>query len=286
MSDPLDTSNLHLPRERNGHVRVPQPAPANGEPDIWVSPGAISDPVISLIIPALNEEKLIEKTLLAFPRDLRETYDIELIVSDGGSVDNTPKLSREHCDILARHTESRRQTIAEGRNLGAEQARGTFLVFINADTVPQEPEEFVRGLVEFAEAGDPGVVAFACPVHIAPDERRWSDSIFHTFFNNYVRLLNLSGLGMGRGECQIIRRDAFQEVGGYEKHMAAGEDFDLYRRLRSKGRIGHRNEFRVYESPRRFRRFGYVRVLFEWTLNALAVMILGRSISKEWEEIR
>jgi hypothetical protein len=68
--------------------------------------------------------------------------------------------------------------------------------------------------------------------------------------------------------------------------MSAGEDFDLYRRLTRCGKIGHRERLLVYESPRRFRRYGYLRVLFEWTLNAVAVMVLKRSISKEWEEIR
>lgn len=287
LSNPLDTSNLHLGKPTNGHAASRSSAKSGtGEPEVWTAPDALADPVISLIVPALNEEKLIDGMLQTFPRELRRKCGIELIVSDGGSSDRTPEIARDHADIVARHVESRRQTIAEGRNLGAEQARGDILVFINADTVPQDGEAFIRGLVEFAAEGDPGTVAFACPVYIAPGERRWSDSLFHNFFNNYVRLLNLIGLGMGRGECQIVRRDPFRAVGGYEKHMAAGEDFDLYRRLTAKGKIGHRHEFRVYESPRRFRRFGYLRVLFEWTLNALAVMILGRSISKEWEEIR
>ncbi|MCB0711506.1 MAG: glycosyltransferase [Ignavibacteriae bacterium] len=285
MSNPLDTSNLHP--ATNGHATPQARSATDGDsPEVWIAPDAITDPTISLIVPALNEEKLIGDMLQIFPREIREKCRIELIVSDGGSTDKTPEIAREHADIIARHVASRRQTIAEGRNLGAEQARGELLVFINADTIPQDGKKFVEGLVEFVERGEAEIVAFACPVHIAPHERGWSDSLFHNFFNNYVRLLNFIGLGMGRGECQIVRRDAFVAVGGYEKHMAAGEDFDLYRRLTSKGKIGHQNEFRVYESPRRFRRFGYLRVLFEWTLNALAVMILGRSISKEWEEIR
>ena len=288
MNDPLETSNPNLSSVRNGHNVQHQSEllAATGPPDVWRSPDAIVDPVVSLIVPALNEEKLIERTLKAFPREVREQHRVELIVSDGGSNDQTHTIASNHADIIARHTESRRQTIAEGRNMGAAQAKGDILVFINADTVPQNPDEFVRAVSEFVDGANPEVVAFACPVHIAPEERHWSDSIFHNFFNNYVRMLNTIGLGMGRGECQIVRHKAFKTVGGYEKHMAAGEDFDLYRRLTSKGRIGHRHEFGVFESPRRFRRFGYIRVLFEWTLNALAVMTLGRSISKEWEEIR
>ena len=257
-------------------------------PHVWRSDSALEDPRISLVVPALNEEKLIGSMLSAFPAEVLHSINAELVLSDGGSSDRTTEIAREYCDAVITHREKRRQTIAEGRNLGASIARGDLLVFINADTLPQDPLEFLRGLEKIVDEGylPGGIAAWACPVQIAPAERRLSDRLFHGFFNRYVRLLNLIGLGMGRGECQVVWTDLFREVGGYENHMAAGEDFDLYRRLAEKGKIGHGEDLRVYESPRRFRRFGYLRVLFEWSLNGLAVMILGRSISKEWEEIR
>lgn len=251
-------------------------------------PAPCTKPLISIIVPALNEEKLIERTLRCFPHELRERYSMELIVSDGGSSDTTPLLAERYADVVARHTEPRRQTIAEGRNRGAERARGDVLVFINADTVPKNPQEFLRALRQIAEdsSNSKRIVAYACPVEIAPEERQLSDRLFHGFFNRYVRFLNIIGLGMGRGECQVIYRAAFLKAGGYDNNMVAGEDFDLYKRLTRLGTIGHRNELMVYESPRRFRRYGYLRVLWEWTLNALSVIFSGKAVSKEWEQIR
>jgi glycosyltransferase involved in cell wall biosynthesis len=248
----------------------------------------VTHPKVSIVVPALNEEKLIERTLSFFPEELRRRHGIELIVSDGGSHDRTVEIARYHADIVVVHTEERRQTIAEGRNKGAEAATGDLLVILCADTVPRDPEAFVHGLLALAEGrrAASGHVAYACPVEVDPSERRLSDRLFHGFFNNYVRLLNAIGVGMGRGECQVVRRESFVAVGGYNNLMAAGEDFDLYHRLTRTGRIGHRPELCVYESPRRFRRYGYLRVLASWTANALAVIFLRRSISKEWEEIR
>lgn len=245
-------------------------------------------PIISIIIPTLNEEKLIEETLRNFSREVRERHAMELIVSDGGSHDRTVEIARRHADIVVQHTEKRRQTIAEGRNRGAERATGDLLVFINADTVPRDAETFFEELAMIVKENGPGdtTVAFACPVEVRPAERKWSDILFHGYFNNYVRFLNVIGIGGGRGECQVIWRNAFFSVGGYADNVAAGEDFDLYSRLARNGKIGHSWDLCVYESPRRFRRYGYLRVLASWTMNALAVMVLRRSISKEWEEVR
>lgn len=249
--------------------------------------------MVSVIVPTLNEEKLVEQSMAQLVALCRRGTELgvamELIVSDGGSRDRTVELAQAYADSVVEHTESRRQTIAEGRNCGAARARGNLLVFINADTVPRNPEQFVQALAELHRVVGGGrmrAAAVACPVEVAPEERGWSDRLFHGFFNRYVRLLNAVGMGMGRGECQIVRRDAFLQVGGYNGAMAAGEDFDLYTRLVRLGPIAHEPAFTVYESPRRFRRYGYLRVLAQWTMNALGVLVLRRSISREWEEIR
>lgn len=252
--------------------------------------GALTEaaPTISLIIPVLNEERLLERTLLSFPRSLRERHGAELIVSDGGSTDRTVDIAWRHADIVVEHHEERRQTIAEGRNRGAERASGELLVFINGDTIPVDAERFLAALAEVSSgitAGS-GIAAIACPVEIEPNERRTSDRLFHPCFNAYVRLLNRFGLGAGRGECQVMPRTLFERVGGYNERMAAGEDFDLYNRLAQHGRIGDHRGLLVYESPRRFRRYGYLRVLFQWTLNGISVAVAGRSYSKEWEQVR
>lgn len=245
-------------------------------------------PTISIIIPALNEEKLIEATLRTFTHEMLSKCNAELIISDGGSRDRTVEIARSFADIIVVHMDQRRQTIAEGRNCGAERATGDLLVFINADTVPADAKAFAREILDIATHREleERYVAYACPVEVKPQERRLSDRIFHGFFNHYVRLLNAIGVGMGRGECQVIWRDAFLAAGGYNNAMAAGEDFDLYSRLAKRGKIGHRPALSVFESPRRFRRYGYLRVLLSWTANALAVIFLRRSMAKQWEEIR
>lgn len=245
-------------------------------------------PIISIVVPVLNEEKLLEASLAMYDRGLRERFGAELIVSDGGSTDASIAIARRYADVIVQHDEPRRQTIAEGRNRGAEVARGSVIVFINADTVPADTEAFFSVVHAFAlrTGRYRKASALACPVNVAPNERRGADSAFHTFYNSYVRFLAVLRIGAGRGECQVVRRDAFEAVGGYRQGLAAGEDFDLFARIGLRARVRFAPELLVYESPRRFRKFGYLRVLYWWTINALSVMLRGRSSSDEWEPVR
>ncbi len=266
---------------RNGKV---MPESINGI-DIDVR---ITQPAISVIIPVYQEEKLLDRTLNIFTEDLKKKYNLEVIVSDGGSTDKTVEIAGKYADQVVRHTEDRRQTISEGRNKGAEAATGNILLFLNGDCQPEDPDSFFNYVLEWSEGKNAlsGRDALACPVSVAPDEIIFKDKIFYACHNSYVRFLNSIGMGMGRGECQIVRRDAFVKVGGYNSLIAAGEDFDLYRRLAKVTRIGFANEIKVYESPRRFRKYGYLRILWAWTLNSLSVMLKGKSVSDEWEAVR
>ncbi|MBI2793073.1 MAG: glycosyltransferase [Ignavibacteria bacterium] len=245
-------------------------------------------PVISIVIPVLQEEKLLETTLLTYTRPLREQFKVELIISDGGSTDASLEIASRYADVVLQHDGSHRQTIAEGRNCGAAAARGQVLVFINADTVPADAQAFFNIVNEFAyERGKyRRASALACPVRSAPQERSLRDVLFHEGNNLYVQLLNILRIGAGRGECQIVRRDVFEKVGGYRTKIAAGEDFDLFARIGLIARVRFAPNLLVFESPRRFLKFGYFRVLFWWMVNALSVMIIGKSSSDEWEPVR
>ena len=223
-----------------------------------------------------------------FSREWRMLHDAELIVSDGGSTDATLDIARKHADVVVLHEEPRRQTIAEGRNQGACNAKGDVLVFINGDTVPKNLDVFTACLAAFAirTGRYARASALACPVGFADSEQQFRDRVFHVVYNSYVRLLSLLRVGAGRGECQVVRREMFERVGGYRKELVAGEDFDLFARIGLRGRVLFAHELHVIESPRRFRKFGYLRVLGSWTVNALSVMFTGRSSSDEWEPVR
>lgn len=243
-------------------------------------------PNISIIIPVYQEEKILDFILSHYSKELLSKYNCELIISDGGSTDRTIEIARKYSKkVLIWETKIRKQTIAEGRNIGAQFSKGKVLVFINGDTFPNDVEKFLRIVSEFGD-GNHNYGALAIKVRGFPDEEKVKDKIFYFLHNNFVRMLNIFGLGMGRGECQVVLRDVFFQVGGYNPEIFAGEDFDLYHRIAKIAKIKFIDSICVYESPRRFRKLGYFRTVWHWLLNGIAVLLLGKSYSKTWEPVR
>ncbi len=239
----------------------------------------------SVIIPTLNEEKLLPGLLKSFVEgNLKNKFDFEVIISDGGSRDNTIDIACKYSDKVSVHDKKTKQNIAAGRNTGAMQASGEVYIFINGDNRIPDVADFFNYLNSvFLNSS---YLAMTCKVKVFPEEEILSDKIFHGVYNTYFRLLNNIGVGMGRGECQVIRKEIFEQAGGYNESLAAGEDFDLFRKIRRIGKILFTADICIYESPRRFRKLGYTGVSLSWLRNGISVFVKNKSISKEWEQVR
>ena len=239
----------------------------------------------SIIIPTLNEEKLLPKLLNQLnEKALRNRYQYEIIISDGGSTDGTLEIAQNSADKIILKQDHGSQNIAAGRNVGAKSASAEILIFLNGDVVFHNAQFFFEYLEERFINSD--YLAFTCDVWICPEEEIISDKIYHTLYNNYFWILNYVGVGMGRGECQVIRKDVFLKVGGYNEECAAGEDFELFKRIRKLGKILFSKKVYVCESPRRFRRFGYAKVTLSWIVNSFSVIFKNRSMHSKWEQVR
>lgn len=240
--------------------------------------------LISIIIPTLNEEKLLPNLLDQLnDQKLKSKFNYEIIVSDGGSKDRTIDIAKKYTDKIVIHQEKRRQKISEGKNLGFKLSTGETLVFICADCRLDNPLQFFDYVDKFKFSKYSAATFW---FDVFPEEKIWSDYVFHFFFNWLIKVLNFFGNGMGRGECQLIKREVFEKVGGYNENLTAGEDYDLYTRIKKIGSIDVNFRIKVYESPRRYRKFGYLRILFMWFRNSLRVFNIVKTQVDEWKEVR
>ncbi len=250
--------------------------------------GDSASPRVSVVIPTLDEISLIGPLLESFTPERRARFGLEVVVTDGGSTDGTVAVAERLADRVVVHSGPGRQTIAAGRNAGAAAAQGRLLLFFNADVrFPDATDAFLADLIGAAEGG-----AATCRVGVHPDEATLPDRLVLGTCNVLFCGLNLAGGGMGRGECHAVRRDVFEALGGYNEALAAGEDFDLFRRIAQHRRRGGAARIRflwrwtLYEDPRRYRQAGYLRTMWTWLCNSAAVTFLGRSHSATWERVR
>jgi len=239
----------------------------------------------SIIIPTLNEEKFILNLLNVIGNQLlKNEFDYEVIISDGGSSDSTLSIVKKYADQIVSNNYNTPQNIAGGRNLGASISKGDILIFLNADVAISNVKYFFKELDYIFN--DSRYVAYTCKVSINQEEEILSDKIFMNFYNHYFHFLNIINIGMGRGECQVIKKTTFDEVCGYNENLAAGEDFDLFRRIRKIGKIYFSHQVIVYESPRRYRKYGHIYIFFSWLINSIFVILIKKSFAKKWEEVR
>jgi glycosyltransferase involved in cell wall biosynthesis len=240
--------------------------------------------MISLIIPTLNEEALLGRTLghlstlTAFPR--------EVIVSDGGSSDRTVQIAQRWADKVVTYRGEARQTIAAGRNLGAACAVHRYLVFQDADVLIADPNTFFTKAVAVFE-GETEVAAITVAIRVSREVETLADRVMsasinstHLFFNNLLRR------GSASGEFQMVRRSSFEKAGGYDEALVVAEDNDLFARLARQERTRMVRSLEVRHPGRRAHAMGWLRLLGCWHVNRLSVAFFGRALSKEWTPIR
>lgn len=148
--------------------------------------------MISFVIPTLNEESVIEKTLRWIAS---YSCEKEIIVSDGGSHDKTLEIARKFTDKIVVYSDPRRQTIGMARNMGAAIAQGDFIVFVDADVVILRPDEFFRSALSFFEAKR-DIIALTSSMRVLPErETRMDKIVFSCLGYIYFFLNNVIGIG-------------------------------------------------------------------------------------------
>ena len=237
---------------------------------------------ISFIIPALNEENRIG-SLIDDINLLSTDFNYEIIVADGNSIDKTAEIADKMGAIVIKESKDAPRTIANGRNTGASIATGEIYIFCDADTVIRDPAAFLSEV--FSVFRDEKIIGGAPSLSIFPEETILKDKIFHYLFNRIVRFSFSTKMPICGGQCQIVRERSFRKVNGYNINIVHGEDSDFFRRLRRIGKLHFFTKLLVYESPRRYRQYGYILLLMQGVYSLLYQKIFKKNVFKEWRRV-
>lgn len=239
--------------------------------------------MISFIIPTKNEEIIIRDTLEYLKR---YSGAHEIIVSDGRSTDSTIEIAKSLSAKVVVYAGEKRQTIGGGRNLGAEIALGEYLVFIDADVIIPDINRFFEKAIKHFEKNQK-LVALTVQYKVLPKYESLADKIiFKILSANFALFNNFLHIGVSGGEFQMIKRTVFEELGGFDDTLVAAEDCDMFARLARIGRTYCDMSLVVYHTGRREHKIGWPKLIYQWMRNYLTVVILKRSWSEEWTEIR
>jgi glycosyltransferase involved in cell wall biosynthesis len=187
----------------------------------------VSAPLISVLLPCFNDGEWIDEAIASV--HAQTFQDFEIVVVDDGSTDHaTRQKLRSLAGSRVRLIESENRGLPGARNLAARHALGDLFCALDADD-RLAPEWFEKGVVLLEANPD---VAFVS---------HWLETFGDEQWTWTPRSCELSAL-LARNTINgaaLVRRPAFEAVGGYAEHMRHGcEDWDLWLRLVEQGYRG------------------------------------------------
>jgi glycosyltransferase involved in cell wall biosynthesis len=238
----------------------------------------MQDIIFSIIIPTLNEQEYLPKLLHSLT--LQSIKDFEVIVVDGVSDDATIKAAEEfnnllHLTILS----TARRNVSYQRNLGANRARGSYYIFLDADATVfpdflQELKLYIQKnkdealLMPWYESDNPQI-GYKMAVPIA-----------HSISN----VLQNMGVSHVLTCLMVVKKELFNHLRGFDEKVVFGEDADLVgRALKHGNRVKLVTKAKVYISMRRWEKEGAwhygLKILSHWG----HILLHGKQTTKKFK---
>jgi glycosyltransferase involved in cell wall biosynthesis len=198
-----------------------------------VTPG--SHPQVSVVIPAYNAQAHLAQCLASVSGQVRD-FDIEIIVVDDDSADDTVEIARDTPGVCCITQPNRGPSAA--RNLGIAVARGQYIAFLDADDLwpPGKLQAQIRLLQQHPELA---LVFGDCRQFDASGQRPRTEFQANQLGaaawgpgpavpDAYARLLEVNFITTGS---VVVRRDVLRQVGGFAVDLRLVEDLDLWLRI-------------------------------------------------------
>ncbi len=223
--------------------------------------------MISIIIPTYNEEQTIDDLLTCI-----ENYPVEIIISDGGSIDNTVA-------VASRFKKVKIIKAGKGRsrqmNQAAKIAKGHILLFLHADCIPEND-----AIMKITNSIRNGYVGGCLSQRIA------SRKVIYRFIEGSGNLrAKLSGVFYG-DQAIFVKRDVFNSLGGFD-------DVDLFEDVLFSKQLSRKHKAclissKVYTSPRRWTKQGIIKTtVINWIISLGFILgVSPRVLKKVYQDIR
>ncbi len=200
--------------------------------------------LVSIVIPCYNEEKHIYTLLKALHQQNYPTDQLEIIIADGLSTDNTlqqiERFKSAHPDILIKVLRNDQQIIPAALNLAIQASSGHYIIRMDAHSIPSAT--YIERCVRHLEAGIADNVGGLWLIQPAADSliaKAIAFAAAHPFavgdakyrFSKQAAYVETVPYG-------AYRRDLFHNIGLFDETLLANEDYEINTRiLKSGGKI-------------------------------------------------
>ncbi|WP_039948228.1 TIGR04283 family arsenosugar biosynthesis glycosyltransferase [Leptospira fainei] len=211
---------------------------------------------ISIIIPVHNEENFLSRLLERLEALNRTDENLEIIVVDGKSTDNSRKIASRYQVTLIDSPIQRRSFQC---NLGAKFAKGKILFFLHADCLP--PEDYFHAVrISVQEGKQAGCF------RIRYDSTNWWLKLNAVYKDANLSLLRFGDQGL------FVTTAIFSKCGGFREDWNLMEDSEIVRRIR---KISSFNvlDSRIIVSPRKFAEIGIIKLQFAYFICSLLFIL-------------
>jgi glycosyltransferase involved in cell wall biosynthesis len=184
---------------------------------------------ITIITPVFNGERYLDETIRSV---LSQSYsNIEYIVVDGQSIDNTIKIIDTYRSSLSKVIVERDNSMYEAINRGLDAATGDYVLVLNSDDCLAN-SQVVSEVVEFINS-DPGCLAYYGNIVKREDQRLTKRKVFqicytHLLYTQHCTLIPHPALF-------VNRISSLSLVGHYDLSYQYASDFDYILRLLKNG---------------------------------------------------
>ena len=180
---------------------------------------AADEETVGVVVPMYNAERTISATLASLCGQTHRRLDI--VVADDGSTDGSAAIVEQWCrqDARVRLVHQKNAGVAAARNTGAAATAARFLAFVDADDL-WAPTKIEYQLAALCEGGPAAGLAYCWYASIDQNDRVVSFGPQPLIEGDAVRAL-CNANWIGNGSSLLLRREAFERVGGYEPDLRA-----------------------------------------------------------------
>jgi glycosyltransferase involved in cell wall biosynthesis len=205
------------------------------------------DPLVSVVIPAYNEELNIVRTIFSLSRN-KTTFGVEIIVVNNNSTDRTEEVLR-HLNV--RSFIQRKQGCGPARQLGQQMAKGKYVLMADADCF--YPPRWIQKMTDALQSNDQVTCIYGRYSFLGTASKpRWQLFLYERMRDvlaevRHIKRPYINALGMSMGYV----RDLGLKAGFVDKHIR-GEDGRMCFQLMQYGKVKavRDNSVRVWTLPR------------------------------------